>query len=218
MGPEFEKAFTKYPPEVDNRSGHHRVLCYPLGGLNCVVRFEVDACYGPEEAGSLDELLEATPPAMDRLSVADSSTNDTEPTADCQARPMPQSTAAEIKTRSQPQGIGAYLPQLWFGRTPWLIVGYHRNGTFNEVKISHAEARFAEWEDKNQTALCRLVTVLARLGEAVKNKSSNCVAVCCKGSASPVIKVFGSTTNKQALPRDLIQKFWSSAESTTTRA
>lgn len=215
-GRNFEKTFTKYPPEANDSSGHHRILRYPLGHLNCAVRFEVDACYEPEMAESLDELLEATPAVMGKLSVADSA-DDAEPTTGCQARSMPQSTAAELKTRSKFSGTGSHMPQLWFGRTPWLIVARHTNGTFEEIRIHHAAAQFAEWEDKNQTALRKLVTVLTRLGEVVKTKGGNCVAICDKGSASPVIKVFGSTTNKQALPRDLIRKFWSSPDGTTIR-
>ncbi len=47
-GRNFERTFTKFPPGSGESTGHHRVLRYPLGDLNCVVRFEVDAIHEKE--------------------------------------------------------------------------------------------------------------------------------------------------------------------------
>ncbi len=44
FGHNFERAFTTSEPGLEDSTGHHRVLRYALGHLNCVVRFEVDAC------------------------------------------------------------------------------------------------------------------------------------------------------------------------------
>ena len=120
----------------------------------------------------------------------------------------PQSQAAEIKTSTQFKGPGTYLPQLRFGRTPWLIVGRHTSGTFEEVRVTNVADRFEEWETKNQAELRKLVAVLTELREAVKNEGRSCVAIYERGSAPHAIKIFASVTGKRALPDELIHEFW----------
>lgn len=41
-GFQFEKAFTKTPEAVKGSTGHHRIANYMMGGLNILLRFEVD--------------------------------------------------------------------------------------------------------------------------------------------------------------------------------
>ncbi|KAK5988184.1 hypothetical protein PT974_12324 [Cladobotryum mycophilum] len=168
-GHSFEHAFTKFAPGTEGSTGYHRALHYPLGGLRCVVQFEIDAFY---EEGKKNEEDESITLPMARLSLKD------QPEADAlQAQAsksskktilMPQATAAEIKTSMRPRNIGQYLPQLWFGRTPWLMIGRHDNGTFKEVKITDAAAQFEDWETRHQTELQKLVVVLGQLREAVR--------------------------------------------------
>ncbi|KAH7012563.1 uncharacterized protein B0I36DRAFT_399147 [Microdochium trichocladiopsis] len=122
---------------------------------------------------------------------------------------MTQEMAAEIKTASKPKSLGKNLPQLWFGRTPWLIVGRHAQGTFTECRITNAAAQFADWERRNQADLRMLVAVLGQLREAVKsNGGKHCVAICEKKLFPPVIEVFQSTTAKMAVPDNLRGKIW----------
>ena len=45
-GHNFECEFTEAAEDLENSSGHHRIINYKIGVLNCVVRFEVDACLG----------------------------------------------------------------------------------------------------------------------------------------------------------------------------
>lgn len=145
-GRNFERTFTDIPLGVEDSTGHHRALRYPLGNLNCVVRFEVDACYEINEMKGEDKAEEPTQGAdaesvalmLDELSIGGfaqktAARGQTTRTTG-QARLPSQSTAAEIKTSVKPKPPGAYLPQLWFGRTPWLIIGYHTDGVFREVK------------------------------------------------------------------------------------
>lgn len=50
-GHEFEKAFTRF--ELEDSSGYQRIIQYNLGGIECLVRFEVD--------GYLDGTVDAQP-------------------------------------------------------------------------------------------------------------------------------------------------------------
>jgi hypothetical protein len=49
-------------------------------------------------------------------------------------RVIPYSTMIEIKTRSEVLKISELIPQMWFGRTPYIFTAKHDNGTFKEVK------------------------------------------------------------------------------------
>ncbi|KAI8233395.1 geranylgeranyl pyrophosphate synthetase [Colletotrichum sp. SAR 10_96] len=124
---------------------------------------------------------------------------------------MAQSMAAEIKTTTKPKGPSAYMPQLWFGRTPWLIIGQHENGTFAQLKITNTAALFTSWEERNQVDLRKLVTALARLREAVtEHGGSHCVAIYEKTANTPEIKVYPSSAVKKAVPDDLRRMLWDS--------
>ncbi|PHH87038.1 hypothetical protein CDD83_9397 [Cordyceps sp. RAO-2017] len=213
-GHAFEQAFTKFPLSVDESTGHHRVLHYALGNLRCVVRFEVDACYNQTNGKIADEQAgeQFLASAIGKLSLAGPSEGRMAEGQqfNCPSL-MPHSTAAEMKTATKPKSIGHFMPQLWFGRTPWLIVGCHKNGTFNEVRITHAAAQFQGWEDKHQAELRKLVTVLAKLRAAVrKNGNRRCIAICERGQGPPVISVFPSKVTARPLPDEVIRMFWKS--------
>ncbi|KAK6840247.1 hypothetical protein PG987_006113 [Apiospora arundinis] len=209
-GKNFEHTFTKYPPGLGDSISHHRSLRYRLGELACVVQFEVDACYDnkTEAADEPDPLA----PLMDNLKINDGPKD--EPTIVRplgQEPPMLQEMAAEIKTTSKLRSLGKNLPQLWFGRTPWLIVGRHTQGTFEELRVTNAAATFGDWESRNQENLRMLVAVLGQLREAVKdNGGKQCVALYEKNMRPPVIRVFPSTVAKKAVPEDLRGKLWNS--------
>ncbi|KAJ0158215.1 hypothetical protein CTA2_12064 [Colletotrichum tanaceti] len=214
-GRNFEKASTAFPPNLTESHGHHRTLRYALGALECAVQFEVDASFDPD----YDEPAASKEPdvlglAMEKLSIqapkpaTDNGARDLQvETAYRGARVMSQSTAAEIKSAAKTRPLGWRMPQLWFGRTPWLIVGQHADGTFHDVKVTDAAAHFAEWEATHQTALRKLAAVLGELRAAVRgNGGRRCAAVFEKGSGA--IRVFDLTSDGQAVPRDLREKLW----------
>ena len=42
-GHSFEKSFTTFHDDLKDSTSNHRIVRYNLGGLECMVRFEVDA-------------------------------------------------------------------------------------------------------------------------------------------------------------------------------
>ncbi|KAK6330100.1 hypothetical protein TWF718_003528 [Orbilia javanica] len=226
-GKSFEKEFTK---PVQNSTGHHRVLQYHLGRLNCVVRFEVDASYqkNTEEqtenkscrGSSLATGVEALNPNITKscnmVSSSQGIATDTRLKSNYTAEEaMPQSKVAEIKTSSGRHGLNRIIPQLWFGRTPWLITASHNKGTFDEIDVSHiSPEQFIDWEMKFQDPLRKVVTVIAQLRDIVsKHRGRHCIAVCKKDrrSGSRAIKVYASRSpDRQPLPEGLIKRFWDS--------
>ncbi|KAI1265396.1 hypothetical protein F5Y18DRAFT_51050 [Xylariaceae sp. FL1019] len=222
-GHTFEKTFTKQPPHGAQSTQHHRVLQYNMGGLNCVVRFEVDGCYKPtdepadigSDAFGQDLLVKLRDFAINGLPSTQSTTGSssrTGPSPESSLKVMPQSTAAEIKTCGKPRRLGKFMPQLWFGRTPWLIMGHHNQGTFHDVEITDVKSDFAAWETRHQAKLAKMVTLLTQLRQSVQKAGSRrCVAIYEKKSSQ--LTVFESTANKGALPDDIVRKFWGPAGS-----
>lgn len=218
-GRNFERAFTRYPPGLEDSAAHHRALRYQLGALSCVVRFEVDACYdGTSKREDVPGTLDL---AMGSLTMADAPAETpvaARPVAPS-AAPMAQETAAEMKTATKPKSLGQLLPQLWFGRTPWLIVGRHSGGTFQEVQITDAAAAFADWETRRQPDLRRLVAVLGRLRKAVEESGGGpCVALYEKTPGAPVIRVFPMAGDRKAVPDHLRRQLWDATEGGSSTA
>ncbi|OHW90520.1 hypothetical protein CSPAE12_10784 [Colletotrichum incanum] len=209
----YEKASVKFPLGLEDSLGHHRTLRYSLGALSCAVQFEVDASYDPDGEGATH--LDTLTLPMEKLSIQGAQPGEVkEPPKGLQvettyvgARVMRQSTAAEIKSTINKKAPGQCMPQLWFGRTPWLIIDHHTKGTFDKTKITDAAAKFGDWEMTHQTTLRKLVTVLAELRDAVrKNGGRHSAAVYERGSGA--IRTFGLPSDRQALPADLQQKLW----------
>lgn len=230
-GRSFEKTFTRFPPGWEDSACHERVLRYCLGDLDCVVRFEVDACYNESDeqlASALDDLSLAS--NRDAAHVvrqmgnrcADSRPSDLQTIRDQLSdreatlkAGMDHTTAAELKSGTKFKPAGQSMPQLWFGRTRWRISGRHTDGTFTEVKKQDVGADFEEWEGRNQTHLRKLVTVLSQLRDIVKkNGGRNCFAVYERKPVAQTIRVFESSGNGQALSTAIIDAFWSSGETT----
>lgn len=66
-GHEFEKAFTTLDKDLEDTTGHYRIVQYDLGGFKCLARYEADAYIDevPKPSntrkGSLEEAFESQP-------------------------------------------------------------------------------------------------------------------------------------------------------------
>ncbi|KAL1640203.1 hypothetical protein SLS58_007154 [Diplodia intermedia] len=89
---------------------------------------------------------------------------------DADYRP-PGRQLAEIKVRSKkPYLVSKAIPQMWFGRTPYLISGVHDEGVFSDIKVERVGDKFSAWEDRNQEALKRLVALIAQMRELLMDQ------------------------------------------------
>ncbi|KAK0648462.1 hypothetical protein B0T16DRAFT_324280 [Cercophora newfieldiana] len=227
-GHSFEKAFTRYPPGFESSTTHDRFLQYPLGDLNCLVGFEVDACYRGDgsEPTQVQPDIEELQDGLGEISLNDSATPLPNTIGKCSMpRPsphlpagttiMPQSAAAELKTcKVGKSGIAAYLPQLWFGRTSWLIVASHKEGTFINTKIMDVASRLTQWEVERQDDLRMLAAFLAAVREAMRKCGrTRCSLMYEKaGVGSPnVVKLFNANITKvgRVVPEEAFHRFWS---------
>ncbi|KAI0198031.1 hypothetical protein F4808DRAFT_463241 [Astrocystis sublimbata] len=180
-GQSFEKTFTKLPEGFEDAGGYYHALQYKLGDLNCVVSFQVDALYQGGETGSADHLIKVAPQCM----------------------------AAELKTTFEKRELDRSMPQLWFGRTPWLITGWRWFERFYRYTVVNVQNEFADWERRYQDELGKLVSLLSRLREAVRRSGAKqCKAVCMRQSSDRSLQIYRLKENDEALPEELIHKFW----------
>ena len=234
-GHSFEQNFTGFPPELRDSAGHHRVLKYEFGGLQLAVRSKVDAQYDESATGTL--LVEAlTNTASKNTMSRDDATNLIDLFGSLELTPeknaatdklantgtssvsviscgtlTPQSKTAEVKTCQKSfRPEWKLMPQLWFGRTPYLIQGRHENGTFEEVKILQAGRGFESWESdhRTQAALRKVASLLVELREAIRGSDVSSGMAIFERRAPTVIKICSPLVDTKPLPDDVIEKFW----------
>ncbi|KAF4974933.1 hypothetical protein FZEAL_8196 [Fusarium zealandicum] len=227
FGHNFEKAVTVAPTGMSDIAGHHRVLRYDLGGLNCAVRFEVDATWPLATDESRHQSDEGTGAAsigdltksLGGLKVEDpkpryakqKSTKTASVQVIARGTLTPHSQAAEIKSvRPNGAALGKMLPQLWFGRTPYLIRGYHVDGNFSQIKVDSIDKDLRGWEtrESNQTALRKMAALIGQLRDAVKGSETKSGVAVCMRDRPLTLKVFATAQSKTPLPRALIEQFW----------
>ncbi|KAF4984081.1 hypothetical protein FDECE_17158 [Fusarium decemcellulare] len=214
------------PDNMNDAGGHHRVLRYQLGDLNCVVRTQADTIYNPHhgyhpefQAGPLQESLADLKRLLQSLDI-DGNGGVAVPGSTVglieNGDEIPHSQVAEVATSSE----GYYnwrpairLPWLWFGRTPCLIHGSKSKDNYirriNQY-ILHNDLRKWENNKHNEDALRNMVTLLHGLRAAAqRSKTGACVAICPRPDYPLHLNVWEMPEAKSPLPQSTIEEFWS---------
>lgn len=209
-GHNLEKEFTVPEHGLDRSSSHHRVIRYHLGHLNCVVRFEVDAYY---EAVDSQPSLTSSETALDQIasSISQLTVNDAKPargatTVIRKGTVIPSSKLAEIKARKL-EKIGETVPQLWFGRTPYLLTGQHVGGVVHSVRETDVGLKFPDWETANQDKLRKLVSLLADLKQLIGGMEKGAAVLVCEDKGAP-LQIYRSKSEAGVLPEAIISRHW----------
>ena len=87
-----------------------------------------------------------------------------------QGFPIPQKAVFDLKTRSAKRELEMeeILPRLWVNQTPNLIVGYHKSGLFDDIRIEAVQGRINEWEAQNGKEINRLIATLQKIMAALR--------------------------------------------------
>ncbi|KAL2001159.1 hypothetical protein VTN02DRAFT_2142 [Thermoascus thermophilus] len=217
FGHGFEQMFSKRSPPLEDSSGHYRVITYPLGPLKCVIRFEVDAyCDSnddlpPQGQASPASSDESVAPSPESLSLQERETRETPGSINVIRRGhvIPCAATAEIKSRSKFLGPTGTMPQLWFGRTPHLLCGIHKDGVIEQIKERNCAPQFQEWEVRHQTGLRKLVQLIEELRQTTTlAENRSCVAVFEKTVKPSVLKIFSFSKTRPVLPKAIIARYW----------
>ncbi|KAI9766467.1 MAG: hypothetical protein M1840_006574 [Geoglossum simile] len=215
-GYNFEAESTAFDPDLAGSRGHHRVVRYRLGGLNCVLRFEAnshcrDPAAVPQATGS--EAKERASPEIDLVEKLQAlPTDDRQDTEAVEVirsgRTVPLSSIVEIKTRSIKKlfQIKDVIPQLWLSQTPYLYLGYHNAGNFERVDKHAMSAEYARWEDDHQEQIRKLVGLLKKLREIAEGvEGKRCVVACEAGSEASSLKVYESAKKNAVLSEEVMK-------------
>ncbi|KAK4458265.1 hypothetical protein QBC42DRAFT_300440 [Cladorrhinum samala] len=185
----FERAITRLPEYLHNAPSHLRLVKYKLGPLVCAVLIELDAVY--EKPGD-----DSNVPKMSWAEIT--------------------TTPVEGSSAVKPvQNIK--FPNQWFGRTPYIIIGKHKDGNFRQVAVKEGTKAFLDWEQNaGQPGLQKLVTVLRVLYARVRATKSKAAKATFEhetrhGSRDARLALFArrpGTEYEPPLPPHLIENFW----------
>lgn len=180
FGREYEKAYTV--SQISGSTGHHRIISYRLSDLNFIIRHETDG-YVDAVPSSRSKELENNSLSSMLESLSLSSTNSpphiTPPgsklTIQQEGQVVPLESTLEIKTRvfHKPLDIQEIAPQLWISQTFKLVRAYHRHGKFQRPEVEDVAAQIKQWEDRNQTDLRKLATLIKKILDTVKRHGGN---------------------------------------------
>ena len=205
-GRNFEATFTTEDPELEDASGHHRVLRYKLGPLDIVLRLEVDAYRADfeDDPDAPKSCLAEYIPKPELTTTIDH--HSPQPTAVIARGTMvSHSKTIELKSNEKSRP----LEQMWLGRTPSCCLGAHKNGFYKRTFEKHVtQKEFEEWEQKQQDGLQKLVWLLQKLREVVTNHTRERSAVLVALGKGEPLQVYETKERIGALPKEIVEHFW----------
>lgn len=233
-GHEFEKSFLSFDSNLQSSSGHHRIARYNLGGIECLVRFEVDGYVDNDviiETRTSIETINNQASMVDELGQALSglcvqrSTNVLAPSPAVEVnviergRLVDNNAILELKSCSAKLNMQDIIPQLWISQTHHLFVGRHKNGLVEvEPERFNMANHFRDWETKNQEHLSSLVGLITKIKEVAKKaKGGKCMLVCEMNDKPGVLKMY-ERNGKNFLPRGARGKCWETENQVVNRA
>ncbi|KAK2746031.1 geranylgeranyl pyrophosphate synthetase [Colletotrichum kahawae] len=211
FGLNYEKAVTTLPSELHDSPTHLRNIKYKIGDLTCLVEAQVDAYCG-KDAGYMRKA---------NYKKAYDNGDTVVETADAGYKAPPRDGLAEIKTRSLhtkfrktdeelEQRQSEDIRQTWFGRVTNMIQAHQQYGQFEKAEVQPIAHYWGQWEDANQLALQRMVTLLKHLRRGVKLSGGRNCAVLLRGRGDDFNKMeFYKTVDQEpTAPDELISEFW----------
>jgi hypothetical protein len=183
FGHTFPEENTTWDNEVKGSASHQRIIGYNFGDHRCLIRSKSDG-YLPNKAEddhgskSCNNRSDHENDGMDSLLTAASSVNVTKSVTypgnsirvQQGGRMVPQKAVLDIKTRSfrRPIDMDEVLPHVWVNQTPNFVIGYHKSGLFDDVKIKDLQDQISQWEEDHQPDLQRLNAIIHRVVETAK--------------------------------------------------
>ena len=218
----FEKAFLSFDADLQESSGHHRIVRYNLGGIDCLVRFEVDGYISDDDgfsSGKQDTAVDELGQGLSCLHIqnsADAAEVKMPPTTEVRVIQrgglVNNDTIAELKSRSTAAHLKMqeYIPQLWISQTRHLFVCRHKEGLMEmEPQRVDMTEQFPDWESRNQQYLRTLVGLISEIKKVVKRaKGGKCMLVLKMEEKPRVLRVYQRNGKALFLPKGTREKYW----------
>ncbi|KAI0515081.1 geranylgeranyl pyrophosphate synthetase [Xylaria bambusicola] len=224
-GHEFEKAYTRR--QLKGSTGYHRIISYHFGGLNFVLRHEVDGYVSQSETSKViqkEAETDGLSGLLGSLSLSAVNTTSPQPRSSTPSESkmiireegivVPIDSTLEIKTCTSRRRlhIREIAPQLWVSQTPKLVRAYHSRGLFQDAKVEDVAKEIKTWELANQENLRKLVALVKAIFDAVKAWGGKAIIRYDEGSDS--IIVTSEVSAERLLPEDLYLKWDDNEEKT----
>ena len=218
-GQEFKRAYTRN--EIKKSTGHHRVISYRFGGLNLLLRSEMDGYVEPDlpaqstSAGggyggsdTSDKLARPPRPRpQNRAPPPYPASRDSKLLIRKQGRVVPIASTLKIITGGDNARLNKVIPRLWMSQTPNLVRAHYKDGVFEKPDVEAVSSAIALWEEENQEALKKLAVLIKKIIAVVKGNGKHFTISYEGGDALVISKVDGESA---MLPDDLYSKFESS--------
>ncbi|KAG7084744.1 geranylgeranyl pyrophosphate synthetase [Colletotrichum scovillei] len=215
-GHAFEEAFTKYDAGLESSVSHQRVIQYNIGEMKCLVRHEVDgAYYGPEENATENDADVEAPSSVIQSTPQNNTLKgkariSSETKAIRRGQETPPSAIMELKARPRMEPWEA-MNQMYFGRTPHLVIGQHEKGEFTGVRIEDCEPLMEQWEWENHEALTKLASLLGLLRENAKRaraQGRRARAIYNSKWDNAVLEIWTTFSRQAPIPPEFEKMFW----------
>ncbi|KAI3544543.1 hypothetical protein CABS01_02016 [Colletotrichum abscissum] len=144
-------SFRTYDAGLESSVSHQRVIQYNIGEMKCLVRHEVDgAYYGPEENATGNDADVEAPPSVIQSTPQKNTLNgkagiSSEIRAIDRGQETSPSVIMELKARPRMEAWDT-MNQMYFGRSPHLVIGQHEKGEFTGVRMKDCEPLMEKWE------------------------------------------------------------------------
>ncbi|RDW70990.1 hypothetical protein BP6252_07553 [Coleophoma cylindrospora] len=217
-GHEFEKAFLEFNTALQESSGHHRIIWYSLGGIECLVRFEADGYISNDpdvDDRILTKTVDGSPAIMDEIGALSLlQIQDSIPATEVQVIErgcmVSDDDILELKSCSGNLRMQEIIPQLWISQTQHLFVGRHKKGLV-EVEPEKIEMRdhFPIWQYQNQGQLSSLVGLIGEIKKVARGSKVGKLMLVCKMEERPnVLRLYERTGQGLWLPEGTREMCW----------
>lgn len=234
-GMSFETAFTSKNGRTNGTTSetHWRLLRYRLGDLNCGVLFEADASWrNPDEMDEMADSKSTGPPTMyshggDVPIFCQGAGAEQADVVELKAKHWQQTGALELEQKDQdrsPLGFQSVfvgrnyydLPPLWFARVPIVVIGYHHEGLFQEVRNCVTGPEVLAWERTGSQphGLRRLVTLLHRMCHLAQAGGRTYLANYRATTSRDRLEIRESKKHVK-MPKYIIDRLWTAQKTTT---
>lgn len=202
-GHTFPEANTKWDANVKGSESHQRILQYKFAGLSCLVRYEGDgylpklhqSCIsqGKSAAATPDDLMASLKEAM--VSPATGSHIGQALAVETGGEIVPQSAIFDLKTRTCKKEyqdvLNGELPRLWLAQIPNFVIGFHKYGVFDDVRVEDVREEVRQWEKEQESNLQKLAGLLKMLIAFAQGQADGRFEVVYRGDSLELREVGG---------------------------
>ncbi|CAD6446923.1 0cf884ff-87e1-46aa-b8b0-1f0a495ac970 [Sclerotinia trifoliorum] len=217
----FERAFLKYEDDsLKGTSGHYRMATYEIGGMQWMVRFEVDGYYDVRSTKDITGSFQSLDLGQARHGLQSLNTNPNVNESSYQGIRIVKSEIEmcilpmiEVKTAKVGKSPtrAKWMPQLYFSQVKHLIIANHNDGVFEKSYITESDKSedMREWEVANQEKLQKLLQLIRAVKNTVnKTKGRKATVLCKKSEKKDEILILEQKTKGLKLGEGVTEQLW----------